>query len=65
MRNSKDPDMRSTIYWNPSVKIDKRGIAKLNFYTADPNTTYTYILEGVTSLGEICRFVGKMKRNEQ
>lgn len=65
VRNSKDPDMRSTIYWNPSVKIDKRGIAKLNFYTADPNTTYTYILEGVTSLGEICRFVGKMKRNEQ
>jgi hypothetical protein len=63
VRNSKKRDMRSTIYWNPKIKLDSTGKATINFYTADPIATYTYILEGVTSKGEICRFKGELKRN--
>lgn len=65
VRLAKQPDMRSTIYWKPDVKMDSTGMAKVKFFTADPNTDYTYILEGITNRGEICRFVGKLNRKPE
>jgi len=65
VHHSKDRDMRTTIYWNPKIKLDAAGKATVNFYTADPYTTYSYILEGVTSFGEVCRFSGKLRREEE
>lgn len=48
-------DERSTIYWQPIVKIEKDQPAKVSFYTADTYGKYTVIVEGVTSTGVICR----------
>ena len=48
-------DERSTIYWQPVVKISKDAPAKLSFYTADTYGKYSIIVEGITSRGVICR----------
>ncbi len=65
VRLAKQPDMRTTIYWNPDIKVDSTGSATVKFFTADPNTRYTYILEGLTNRGEICRFVGSLNRKPE
>jgi hypothetical protein len=60
-RSRWDPDMRTTIYWNPNVQI-KSGEATFDFYTADASTTYTMVIEGVTSDGSIIHDVKKISR---
>jgi len=41
------PDIRPTLYWNPSIlTID--GYAEMQFYTSDKLSTYTAILQGIT-----------------
>lgn len=47
----KTPDLRTTIYWNGNVRTDDEGAASLNFFTADRPTTYTAIMEGISSEG--------------
>jgi TonB-dependent SusC/RagA subfamily outer membrane receptor len=46
-------DNRSTIYWNGNLMTDEKGKLNLQFYTADPKTTYTVTVIGITSKGEI------------
>ncbi|MGQ8338978.1 TonB-dependent receptor plug domain-containing protein [Sunxiuqinia sp. A32] len=65
IRNSREPDVRSTVYWQPNVIVDESGAASIQFYAADPNTNYTYILEGITDRGDICRYVGKLRREPE
>ena len=43
-----EPDYRSTLYWNPNVKLNENGEAKILFYAADIATTYSVVLEGLT-----------------
>ncbi len=62
---SNNYDLRSTIYWNPAIQIDSTNLAQVKFYAADPETNYTYIIEGITKLGEICRTVGTIHRKEE
>ncbi|KAA6350125.1 hypothetical protein EZS27_002488 [termite gut metagenome] len=50
--SNKVPDLRTTIYWNPNIKIVD-GKAMANFYTADDSTTYSVIIEGVTDDGKL------------
>lgn len=45
-------DERITVYWNPDVRTDREGKARISFYTADLNTTYSVITEGVTMTGK-------------
>lgn len=45
------PDYRSTFYWNPVLKFDKEGHAKISFYGSDSPTTFSVELEGLTSDG--------------
>jgi len=33
--NNKIPDNRTTIYWNPEIKTDSTGKAKVSFYNSD------------------------------
>lgn len=47
------PDLRTTVYWNPDVKVSADGEAHLDFYTADNQTDYTLLIEGITSDGLI------------
>lgn len=50
-----NPDLRTTVYWDPCVKPDRNGKISLTFYTADKATVYDVILEGITDNGSICR----------
>jgi hypothetical protein len=51
------PDLRTTIYWNPDVKVSLDGEALFDFYTADNPSDYTLLIEGLTDDGLIisCR----------
>lgn len=51
MDRHKQPDYRSTLYWNPNVDVS--GDSKIQFYTSDEKVTYLIHLEGLSSKGEI------------
>lgn len=59
------PDLRTTIYWNPALSSDSTGIVHVKFFTADKANDYSVVLEGITNSGEICRYVGALKREDK
>ena len=52
-RRSMVPDYRTTLYWNPTVKLDDTGQAIVEFYTSDAPADYDISIEGVTQTGKI------------
>jgi hypothetical protein len=56
-RESRIPDLRNTLYWNPSVRTDSRGNAGLEFWTSDEAGEYEVIVEGFTPDGRSGRTV--------
>ncbi|MXV17565.1 TonB-dependent receptor plug domain-containing protein [Pedobacter sp. HMF7056] len=54
--NTRLPDVRSTIYWNPHV-VTNEGKAKLEFYTSDGAGTYRTVVEGLSQDGKLGRKV--------
>lgn len=46
-------DLRSTIYWNPSVVTDKTGVTTFDYYNADGAGTYRVIIQGIDKDGNI------------
>jgi len=49
-------DLRSTIYWNPTITTDPNtGKSSLSFYAADLEGTYRIIAEGISQDGEPMR----------
>lgn len=48
-----DTDMRSTLYWEPSIITDPTGKATVSFFTADKQVSYSAIIEGATTTGEL------------
>jgi len=56
-KNSAIPDVRTTIFWKPDLLIPKDGKASFEFYTADFPTTYSVVIEGITTDGRIIRQV--------
>jgi hypothetical protein len=63
--NSPKPDLRTTIYWNPKLTADADGMVHVKFYTADKANNYSIVFEGITNSGEICRYVGTLKREDK
>ena len=57
--NSK-PDLRTTIYWKPDLII-KEGKAALSFYTADTETSYSVVLEGISPRGNLFRNIRSLE----
>ncbi|MDD5185418.1 MAG: TonB-dependent receptor plug domain-containing protein [Paludibacter sp.] len=57
-------DLRTTIYWNPKLELDSTGTAHVRFFSADKPNNYTVVLEGITNKGEICRYVGILRRED-
>ncbi len=55
------PDLRTTIYWNPDVKISADGEASFQFYTADSPDDYSVVIEGITEDGMIIRSRSTLK----
>ena len=48
-------DFRKTLFWSPFVRLDANGKSRVQFYTADENTTYRAIVEGITHDGQVGR----------
>ena len=51
--HSPEPDLRTTIHWQPALVTNEAGEASFSFYTADSRSTYTLIIEGVTDDGKM------------
>lgn len=49
--NSRKPDLRSSIYWNPNFSTNANGRAELNFYASDDAAPATIEVMGFTSDG--------------
>ncbi|MDR2037913.1 MAG: TonB-dependent receptor plug domain-containing protein [Bacteroidales bacterium] len=64
-RSAPEPDLRTTIHWQPNVQTDSIGVASFYFYTADAKTTYTVIMEGITDDGKIIRQESKILTNDK
>lgn len=47
--NSRIPDLRHTLYWNPGITPDTDTVT---FYTSDMNGTYTVTLQGIAADGK-------------
>lgn len=61
--NSDGGDLRSTVYWNPDVKIDADGNAMVEFYANDNrNTRYDVLVEGVTGDGELVHTTTQIRK---
>jgi hypothetical protein len=53
MKKSRIPDFRNTLYWNPSVKTDKEGKARVEFWTSDSDSDFEVNIQGITSEGKL------------
>jgi hypothetical protein len=51
-RQSRTPDLRNTLYWNPSVQTDSDGKAEIEFWTSDLPGIYNIIIQGIAGTGE-------------
>jgi hypothetical protein len=49
---SRTPDLRNTLYWNPSMKTDRNGEAEIEFWTSDLPGIYNINIHGVSGTGE-------------
>jgi len=54
-------DLRTTIYWNPSLISDKDGKASFSFFNADSKGTYRVVIEGIDDEGNLGRQVYRYK----
>lgn len=52
-RNAPERDLRTTLYWNPSVRSNKSGVTVLEFYSADESPAHTIHLEGIINENSI------------
>jgi len=64
-RESGPPDLRTTIYWNPSVTVSEDGKASFDFYTADAPSEYTVLIEGITSDGLLIHSKSRISRRNE
>jgi hypothetical protein len=53
MKKNRIPDFRNTLYWNPSLKPDKEGKAKLEFWTSDFVSDFEVNIQGFAPDGKI------------
>lgn len=56
-----NPDYRTTIFWKPDIVTSEDGKASFEFYTSDFPTTYSVIIEGISTNGKIIRQVEKIE----
>ena len=52
LQDSRDPDLRNTIYWDPAVKPDAEGKIVIEFRNPDYVTDYIVNIQGLTNDGE-------------
>ena len=47
------PDLRSTIHWDPSIKIDAKGQVSTSFYNSDTTGKVLIVVEAISDDGKI------------
>jgi hypothetical protein len=56
LKKSRIPDFRNTLYWNPSVKPDQDGKARVEFWSSDNKADYKINIQGITLDGKLFSF---------
>lgn len=56
-KNAQRSDFRSTVYWNPELRLDADGKATIEYYTPDSTAPEDIIIEGVDKNGKVCRIL--------
>jgi hypothetical protein len=51
LKRSRIPDLRNTLYWNPSVVPGDNGKIRIEFWTSDFDTDYMIDIQGITQDG--------------
>ena len=64
-RSSYLTDLRSTIYWNPALKLDAEGNAVIEYYTPDSTAPEDIIIEGIDENGRIYRLTQRINKTEE
>ena len=54
-KDAQRTDLRSTIYWNPSLQLNAEGT--IEYYTPDSTAPEDITIEGVDKNGKACRIV--------
>jgi len=57
-----NPDMRSTLYWNPCLKLDCQGCAEITYYTSDSGAPHDIVIEGVGRKGRVHHYVKRINK---
>lgn len=60
-RQSRQPDLRSTLWWQPNLSTGESGQAEIRFYTGDERGHCTLLIEGVTDEGEVVRKLARVE----
>lgn len=61
VKNSRKPDFRHTLYWNPSVEPQKGQPVQLSFYTSDLKGEFDVVVEGITTEGKLIYGTARFK----
>jgi hypothetical protein len=61
MKDSRIPDYRNTLYWNPSVNPGKDGRAIVEFWSSDNKSDYLINIQGITQEGKTFSFQKNLK----
>ena len=56
-KHAQRSDFRSTVYWNPELRLDAEGKATIEYYTPDSTAPEDIIIEGVDKNGKVCRIL--------
>ncbi|WP_455585811.1 TonB-dependent receptor plug domain-containing protein [Bacteroides sp.] len=56
-KNSSKSDLRTTVYWNPELRLNAEGNATVEYFTPDSTAPEDVVIEGVDKTGKACRFV--------
>ena len=51
-KQSRLPDLRNLLYWNPDVSLTGAGPRPLEFYTGDQAGRYLLVLQGLSDKGQ-------------
>ena len=52
-KQSRIPDFRNTLFWSPSLKPDKDGKVRIEFWTSDSASDYIVNIQGITGDGKL------------
>lgn len=56
VRDNRELDLRTTMYWCPNLRANADGKLNLDFYSGDSKVNYQLVLEGVGDKGELVHY---------